>query len=129
MMYQNGYQPVFPMVTVPMNMANFQLMPYMNMPNMMMNMGMGDTQSNHLYGPKFNEFMSEPAETIFKNFDDYVKDQQGCKFMQARLETETENPAFFEGVHALLIAKFIEYSYDQFANYLCQKFIELADDA
>lgn len=124
-MYPGGYPQMFPMVSVPMNMNGFQMMPYM--PNMMMNMGMTDPSGSQLYGPKYNEFMALPTETVLNSFDDYVLDQQGCKFLQARLENERPESDFFLGVYKLLTEKLIEYSEDQFANYLCQKLIELCD--
>ncbi len=119
----NSFQQLFPTISVPMNMNGMQMMPYFGLGGMMYPMSMGENQD--IYGPKYIEFMKLPAEKIIENFDEYVTDQQGCKFLQARLECEKDNEVLFSGIFEILLKSFEIYSKDQFANYLCQKFIEL----
>jgi hypothetical protein len=120
-MYGNNFQnQMFPMFPVPMNM------PMMNMMNFGNMMYMNDPSKN-MYDNEFNEFMTMPLEQVLEKFDEKIKDQHGCKQLQARIENEKNNSKFFAAIFDLIIQKFKEYSDDQFANYLCQKIVEFSN--
>ena len=122
-MYPNQFQAaMFPMVTVPMNMP---MMNMMNFSNMMYNQ-MNPTTNKGMYDNSFNEFMLLPLDQVLDEFGDKITDQQGCKQLQARIENERNNSKFFSAIFDLILQKFKDYSNDQFANYLCQKIVELS---
>lgn len=98
---------MFPLVNMPMmNIMSLQNMMYMD-------------QNRGIYDNGFNEFMSMPIEQVLESFDEKIKDQQGCKQLQARIENEKNDSKFFTSIFDRIITNFKEYSNDQFANYLC----------
>lgn len=80
------------------------------------------------YTVEFAQFSELSHESIIESLNTYAHDQQGCKFLQTRLQSEISigDRILFEKVFAEVINNFDEYSNDKFANYLCQKCAELA---
>lgn len=111
----NGFPNMFPMMPM-MNMMNLQNMMYM------------DNSRGGNYDNGLNEFMNMPIDQVLEHFDDKIKDQQGCKQLQARIENEKNSSKFFTSIFERIISNFKEYSNDQFANYLCQKIVELSSN-
>lgn len=118
-MYNNAYQnPMFPMVQVPMNMPMLNMM---NFGNMFYNM----SNEQNSYDNNFNQFMTLPVEQVVEQFEEKILDQKGCKQLQARIENDGSNSKLFKAIFDLVLKKFRLYSENQFANYFCQKIIEL----
>lgn len=116
----NGFPNMFPM----MNMN----MPMMNMMSLQNMMYMDNNNNRGGYDNGFNEFMTMPLEQVLERFDEKIKDQQGCKQLQARIENEKNSSKLFIAIFERIISSFKEYSNDQFANYLCQKIVELSSN-
>lgn len=65
-------------------------------------------------------------EGILALFNEKIQDQRGCKQLQARLESEKNTSPVFEVIFFKILSEFKTYSNDQYANYLCQKIVELS---
>lgn len=115
-MYNNN--PLFPMGQVPMNMPLMNMMGFGNM-----FYDMENNQNNFENG--YNHLMTLTPEQIIDQFNDIMSDQKGCKQLQARIENDGNNSKVFNAIFDFILQRIKHYSEDQFANYLCQKIIEL----
>lgn len=77
-----------------------------------------DPESNKYTGASLEEFQGKLYELC--------KDQNGCRFLQTKLEESPLNVAIIYGeIHT----HFVDLMTDPFGNYLCQKLLERCDDA
>lgn len=123
--YQNYYQQsvspnnMFPMMGIP-------LMPVVGFP--MYNYTFPADTRGDGHDQEYYEFMNLPIEEVMSNFEDRIQDQAGCKLIQARLEKSGGDNNFYTAVLDMMIKNFSVYCKNQFANYLCQKIVELSNE-
>jgi hypothetical protein len=73
-----------------------------------------------------NNISSLSEEELFKNACFLSKDQNGCRFLQKKIE---ENPAYGNNnIFPNIKCELIELSNDSFGNYLVQKVLETLDE-
>ncbi|KAK4516671.1 uncharacterized protein ATC70_011648 [Mucor velutinosus] len=76
-----------------------------------------DPEVNRYTGASLDEFQGKLYELC--------KDQNGCRFLQTKLE---ESPLNVAVIYNEIHAHFVDLMTDPFGNYLCQKLLERCDD-
>jgi hypothetical protein len=75
--------------------------------------------------PEVNKYNGATLEEFKGRLYELCKDQNGCRFLQTKLEESTAHvTAIYEEIHA----HFVDLMTDPFGNYLCQKLLERCDD-
>ncbi|KAI8644796.1 armadillo-type protein [Parasitella parasitica] len=75
--------------------------------------------------PELNKYTGASLEEFQGKLFDLCKDQNGCRFLQTKLEESPMNVTIiYEEIHA----HFVDLMTDPFGNYLCQKLLERCDD-
>ncbi|CEP10847.1 hypothetical protein [Parasitella parasitica] len=76
--------------------------------------------------PELNKYTGASLEEFEGNLFELCKDQNGCRFLQTKLEESSMNVTLiYEEIHT----HFVDLMTDPFGNYLCQKLLERCDDA
>ena len=94
-------------------MNNESLIKNMNSLNLMNN--------NNLRNNRQTSVSQNETEEFLKNAINYIKDQQGCRFIQKKI---SENPEISDRLFDILYPNIITMSKDLFGNYVIQKILE-----
>ncbi|CAO0802959.1 unnamed protein product [Mucor circinelloides] len=75
--------------------------------------------------PELNKYAGASLEEFQGKLYELCKDQNGCRFLQTKLEESPLNVAIiYNEIHT----HFVDLMTDPFGNYLCQKLLERCDD-